>query len=152
MNKFYKKPESVLVVIFTTQQEFLLMERADYPTFWQSVTGSMENNETPKETAIREVFEETNLDILSSAKHFKLIDCHKKNNYEIFPQFRHKYPPNTIFNTEHVFMLEINHELKQHVRISPNEHLNFDWFSYQDAILKAFSPSNRQALIDLDFK
>ena len=54
-----KIPRSVLVVIFTDDGQTLLIERADYPGFWQSVTGSQDEGESFAETAAREVEEET---------------------------------------------------------------------------------------------
>ena len=62
MTAQYKIPESVLVVIHTAEMEVLLIERADRPGFWQSVTGSKdEENELLLETAVREVAEETGI-------------------------------------------------------------------------------------------
>ena len=58
----YKQPVSVLVVIHTEKLEVLLLERADHPGYWQSVTGSRDGGETLAETALREVREETGLD------------------------------------------------------------------------------------------
>jgi 8-oxo-dGTP pyrophosphatase MutT (NUDIX family) len=55
----FKKPVSVLVVIHTPALDILLLERAQHPGFWQSVTGSQEENESLLETACREVQEET---------------------------------------------------------------------------------------------
>ena len=42
MNVAHKIPQSVLVVIHTPALEVLLLERADHPGFWQSVTGSLD--------------------------------------------------------------------------------------------------------------
>ena len=53
---------STLVVIHTAALDVLLLERADRPGFWQSVTGSQHPGEALRETAIREVAEETGLD------------------------------------------------------------------------------------------
>ena len=51
-----KIPESVLVVIHTPDLQVLLIERADKPGFWQSVTGSKDTlEESLHETARREV-------------------------------------------------------------------------------------------------
>ena len=58
----YKIPISVLVVIHTPELNVLLLERADRPGFWQSVTGSQDAGETLPQTAQREIGEETGLD------------------------------------------------------------------------------------------
>lgn len=59
----YKIPQSVLVVIYTPALDVLLIERADAPGFWQSVTGSKDRlDEAWEETATREVMEETGID------------------------------------------------------------------------------------------
>ena len=53
-----KIPESVLVVIHTAELEVLLIERADRPGFWQSVTGSKDSvSESFTRTALREAAE-----------------------------------------------------------------------------------------------
>jgi 8-oxo-dGTP pyrophosphatase MutT (NUDIX family) len=58
----FKIPESVLVVIYSSEMEVLLIERADKQGFWQSVTGSKDAVDEPLiETAIREVQEETGI-------------------------------------------------------------------------------------------
>ena len=62
MASAYKLPVSTLIVIHTTDLRVLLLERADHPGYWQSVTGSQDPGETLCETAVREVREETGLD------------------------------------------------------------------------------------------
>lgn len=57
-----KIPESVLVIVHTNDLEVLLLERADHPGFWQSVTGSRDHWQEPlAETARRELWEETGI-------------------------------------------------------------------------------------------
>src|SRR5687768_6025330 len=99
----YKLPVSVLVVIYTLDFEVLLLERADHPGFWQSVTGSQDEGESLCETAVREVFEETGLD----ANRYTLVDWQAQNIYEIYAKWQHRYAPGTRHNTEHVFGLEL---------------------------------------------
>mgnify|MGYP006216503729 CR=1 FL=1 len=54
----FKVPQSVLVVIHTPALEVLLIERADVPGFWQSVTGAKDHPDEPwAVTAAREVLE-----------------------------------------------------------------------------------------------
>ncbi|HEU0234360.1 MAG TPA: dihydroneopterin triphosphate diphosphatase [Gallionella sp.] len=139
----YKQPVSVLVVIHTVALEVLLLERVDYPGYWQSVTGSCEAGETLVETALREVREETGLD----ASQYALSDWQVQNDYEIYPQWRHRYSPGITRNTEHVFGLQLPHPVA--VQLTPREHLSFQWLAWQDAAEKVFSPSNRAAILEL---
>lgn len=139
----YKQPLSVLVVIYTAALDVLLLERVDHPGYWQSVTGSCEAGETLLETAIREVREETGLD----ATRYELSDWQAQNVYEIYPQWRHRYAPDTLHNTEHVFGLELPHPIA--VQLSPREHLKYQWLAWQDAAAIVFSPSNRAAILEL---
>ena len=138
-----KQPVSVLAVIYTAGLEVLLLERADHPGYWQSVTGSREAAETLVETALREVREETGLD----ARLYALTDWQAQNTYEIYPHWRYRYPPDTTHNTEHVFGLELPCVVP--VRLAPREHLNCQWLAWQDAAETVFSPSNRAAILQL---
>jgi len=138
-----KQPVSVLVVIYTTNLEVLLLERADHPGYWQSVTGSRDGEETLAETALREVREETGLDV----RQYALTDWQSQNVYEIYPHWRYRYPPGITHNTEHVFGLQLPDVVP--VTLEPREHLNFKWLAWQDAADKVFSPSNRAAILEL---
>ena len=98
----HKIPESVLVVIHTVDMDVLLIERADRPGFWQSVTGSLDALDEPLlETARRELFEETGID--ADGERIRLHDWGLSNIYEIYPTWRHRYAPGVTHNTEHVF-------------------------------------------------
>ncbi len=139
----YKLPISVLVVIYTVDFEVLLLERADHPGFWQSVTGSQDEGESLRETAVREVFEETGLD----ANRFTLVDWQAQNIYEIYAKWVHRYAPGTRHNIEHGFALELPSVLP--VKLSPREHLSYKWLPWQEAAELVFSPSNRAAILQL---
>ena len=46
-DKVYKRPVSILVVIYAQDtKRVLMLQRRDDPDFWQSVTGSVEEGET----------------------------------------------------------------------------------------------------------
>jgi dATP pyrophosphohydrolase len=139
----YKQPVSVLVVIFTNDLEVLLLERADHPGYWQSVTGSCEPGEALADTAIREVSEETGID----ASQYALTDWQIQNVYEIYPHWRHRYQLGVTENTEHVFGLRLPKQVA--VQLAPREHLRFLWLPLQEAADKVFSPSNRAAIVQL---
>ena len=142
MTATYKIPRSVLVVIHTPQGEVLLIERADHPGYWQSVTGSLDApNEPLTQTAMREVAEETG--ITSGA----LSDWGLETVYQIYPQWRHRYAPGVTHNTEHVFGLLVPEKLP--VQLSPREHLRHAWWPWRDAAARCFSPSNAEAIRQL---
>ena len=136
----YKIPVSVLVVIHTPDLQVLLLERADRPGFWQSVTGSQHEGEPLRQTAVREVAEETGLD----ADAFELTDWQAQNEYEIYPEWRWRYAPGVTRNTEHVFSLQLPHALP--VKLAPREHTAYEWLPYDRAADKVFSWSNAKVL------
>jgi dATP pyrophosphohydrolase len=138
-----KIPVSVLVVIHTPALEVLLLERADRPGYWQSVTGSQDPGETLRETLLREVREETGLD----AWLYPVRDWEQTNRYEIYPHWRHRYPDGVTHNTEHVFSLEL--PAAQPVTIAAGEHLAYRWLPWDEAAAAVFSSSNRAAILDL---
>lgn len=136
----YKIPISVLVVIHTPDLDVLLMERADAPGLWQSVTGSQDPGESLEQTARREVREETGLD---SAR-FQLSDWRLQYEFEIFERWRARYAPGVTHNTEHVFGLTLPGPLP--VTLAPREHLDYLWLPWREAAEKCFSWSNAAAI------
>ncbi len=145
----FKIPESVLVVIHTSALDVLLLERADAPGFWQSVTGSRSSlGESLVETCIREVAEETGIVIGSPAvPRDRLVDWQLANVYEIYPVWRHRYAAGVTHNTEHVFGLTV--DAGTAVRVEPREHLRFRWLDWRAAADECFSPSNAEAILQL---
>jgi dihydroneopterin triphosphate diphosphatase len=140
----HKIPRSVLVVIHTPSFLVLLLERAPWPGYWQSVTGSVERADEPlRDTAIREVAEETGL----AAERYALVDWGIENTYEIYNQWRSRYAPGVTHNVEHVFGLTLPEPLP--VRLAPQEHSQQLWLPWQAAADKCFSWSNRDAILAL---
>lgn len=136
-----KIPESVLVVIHTDDAQVLLLERADHPGFWQSVTGSRHTPDEPlADTCRREVMEETGID----AGAHRLTDWGVTNRYEIYAHWRHRYAPGVTHNTEHVFGLRLPAPVP--VRLAPREHLRYAWLPWEEAAGRCFSWSNVQAI------
>lgn len=142
--KPWKIPESVLVVIHTPALEVLLIERADHPGFWQSVTGARETPDEPLlQTAGREVGEETGI-VVGPAD---LRDWAVSNIYDIYPQWRGRYAPGVTRNTEHVFSLCVPRTTA--VTLSPREHMAWQWLPWLEAADQCFSASNAEAILML---
>jgi dATP pyrophosphohydrolase len=141
----YKIPESVLVVIYTPAQDVLLIRRTDSGT-WQSVTGSKDHpDESWADTAMREVFEETGIDVLGPG--CQLQDWQLENQYDIYPAWRWRYAPEVSRNTERVFGLQLAD--RHPVVLSPKEHTESVWLPWQAAADQCFSPSNAEAILML---
>lgn len=137
----YKNNQSVLVVIYAKDTgRVLMLQRKDDPEFWQSVTGSLESGETPKQTAIREVWEEVRLKISENSS--ALFDCNICVEFEIFPHFRYKYAPNVTHCREHWFLLAVEQEFIPQL----SEHLAFQWVDPHFAVQLTKSPNNAEAI------
>ncbi len=145
----FKIPQSVLVVIHTPALDVLLIRRADSAEYWQSVTGSKDReDEDFRDTAIREVFEETGIDCAPGKPLAAgLRDWGLENIYEIYPRWLHRYAPGVTHNTEHVFGLEV--PAGTPVSLSPREHTAFQWLPCHAAADACFSSSNAEAVLML---
>jgi dATP pyrophosphohydrolase len=144
MDRPFKIPESVLVVIHTAALDVLLIERTDSPGFWQSVTGSKDQgDESFEQVAVREVREETGIDCAAG----RLADWGLENVYEIYPRYLHRYAPGITRNREHVFGLCV--PAGTPVTLSPREHTAYRWLPYREAADACFSPSNAEAILML---
>jgi dihydroneopterin triphosphate diphosphatase len=147
--KPFKIPQSVLVVIHTDALDVLVIERAQQPGFWQSVTGSLDAPDEPvMGTCVREVQEETGIVVGSaSVPLHHLVDWQLRNVYEIYPVWRHRYAPGVTHNTEHVFGLRVPRDVP--VVLSPREHTQHAWLPWREAADRCFSPSNAEAILQL---
>jgi dATP pyrophosphohydrolase len=139
----HKNPVSVLVLIHTPDLAVLLLERAARPGYWQSVTGSQEDGEPLHETARREVLEETGIAVAAE----DLVDWRLSNRFEIFPEWRHRYPEGVSHNLEHVYDLCVPRDTA--VVTAPDEHLGHRWLPWREAADKVFSWTNRDAILML---
>ena len=139
--KAFKIPESVLVVIHTPRLDVLLLERAGQG-LWQSVTGSREPDDPDLEaTARRELLEETGL------SQGTLADWRLVNRYEIWAQWQSRYAPGVTHNVEHVYGFTVPEPVL--ATLDPSEHTSQLWLPWQEAMEKTFSPTNRDAIWQL---
>jgi len=144
--KKFKRPESVLVVVYTRTGKVLLLKRADAPDFWQSVTGGLLWEETePRQAAARELREETGVEATEDLRNLQLT-----YRYPILPRWRPRYAPEVRENTEHVFALELPAEIL--ITENPAEHASHGWFTFDEAAVKVASWTNREVIVKLKAK
>lgn len=136
----YKRPESVLVVVYTARGQVLRLRRNDPPDFWQSVTGSLQEGESPAAAAHRELREETGIDAWPES-------TGTVNTYSILPTWRHRFAPDVSENTEHVFHLRLDARLR--IVLNPEEHSDYRWLDIEAAAALAISPTDADAIRNL---
>jgi dATP pyrophosphohydrolase len=137
----YRRPESVLIVIYTEGGEFLLLERRRPPGFWQSVTGSLEWGEQADAAARRELTEETGI------TDGVLVNLQWTQVYEILPAFGKIYAPGVVQNLEHAFSLRLRE--RPPVTLSDSEHVSYRWVPGTEAVALASSSTNRIVIGEL---
>ncbi|HEY2678875.1 MAG TPA: dihydroneopterin triphosphate diphosphatase [Steroidobacteraceae bacterium] len=135
----FRRPESVLIVIYTDGGEFLLLERRRPPGFWQSVTGSLEWGELADSAARRELVEETGI------TQGVLVNLQWTQVYEILPAFGKIYAPGVTRNLEHAFSLR----LPKRVPVTLTEHVQYRWTSHGEALDIVSSNTNRAVIAEL---
>ena len=138
-NRNYKRPVSVLVVVYTLAGEVLMLRRTFPEDFWQSITGSLEWDEQPEQAARRELKEETGLEFDG------LVDCHYAEDFEIYSSWRDRYAPGVMHNKEHVFVLPLKHRVE--IAIDQHEHFEYQWVPREQAIQLATSYTNSNAIL-----
>lgn len=135
--RHHKRPESVMVVVYT-DDAVLIIKRADHKCFWQSVTGSLEWGEKAEDTAKRELAEETGI------SGYPIEATGVRRTYDILEEWLHKFAPGTVRNQENLFLCKVPEQLN--ISLDPGEHTEYEWVSYDEAMEKVFSWTNKLAI------
>jgi len=156
----YKRPESVLVVVYARQSQVLLLNRVSPQGFWQSVTGSLNWGESQASAAQRELQEETGISVggVLKADKYQNADGHIVepnillnhsgiNCFPIVSPWRPKYDPEIEYNFEHVF--SVYFDIIPIITLSAEEHSEYQWLAKEMAIERATSYTNKKAIKDI---
>ena len=139
----YKRPESVLVVVYTLAGEVLVLRRRQPADFWQSVTGSLEWQESePRAAARRELAEETGLGAEVPLIASSMVHC-----FPILPPWRQRYAPEVTENREYVFYAPL--AARRAIVLNPAEHTESAWLPQAEAVGRVGSWTNRAAILHL---
>ena len=129
----------MLVLVYADRSNVLLLRRVQPFDFWQSVTGSLHDNEPPERTAARELLEETGI-VGGPALEATGIS----RTFTIDPRWRDRYAPGVTENLEHEYRLQV--PVPADVRLDLTEHSEFAWVDIDQAIERVWSWTNREAL------
>lgn len=128
-----KKSAGIILYYFDDKEKepyFLLLK---YPTYWGFAKGMIEKDETEEIAAVREVKEETNLNV-------EIIPGFKFSQDWFFKMNNETIKKHAIF-----FLGKVNREEAKNVKIS-DEHEDFAWLTYQDALKKMKIKNNKEML------
>jgi dATP pyrophosphohydrolase len=137
-----RRPVSVLVVVYAADANVLLLRRRRPFDFWQSVTGSLREDESHAEAAARELQEETGL-----VDEGALAFSGTRRSFVIDPRWRDRYPPGVAVNVEYEWRYRLQ-EMTD-VVLDASEHSEFQWLPVTEAIELVWSWTNREALREL---
>lgn len=131
----------VKVLAHDGSRVLLLHRRPERGNFWQPITGSIEDAETPLETARREIVEETGHAV-------EPVPLGVTQSFMIESQFLSARYPSPIIASEVGFTAQLDSTLP--VRLDPIEHDDWGWFTFGDAYERIRWTDDREALEQLE--
>ena len=138
----YRRPDSVLVVVFTDDGDVLLLKRSQPFEFWQSVTGSLRYGESHAAAARRELTEETGL-----TDEGTLIFTGVSRQFAIDPRWRRRFAPGIVENVEYEYLYRLTERVA--ILLSDDEHSDNEWLPVGEAVDRVWSWTNKAALQQL---
>ena len=138
----FRRPESVLVLVYTDSGDVLLLKRSKPFEIWQSVTGSLHKGETHASAAKRELREETGL-----IDEGKLEFTGISRQFTIDPRWRKRFAPGVVENVEYEYRYRLAGRVQ--INLSVKEHSKSEWLPVSEAANRVWSWTNRQAIEDL---
>lgn len=128
----------VVTVLPHDGEQFLLLHRSTRNSaFWQPVTGRVEPGEDLSTAARRELFEETGY-------RAAVVPLGLRQSFLIDPEYLGREPGELIFADEESYAASV--DARQPVRIDPEEHDDFGWFSYHEALQRVHWSDDRETI------
>lgn len=138
----FRRPESVLVVVYTDDGKALLLRRRRPFDFWQSVTGSLKDGETHRQGARRELLEETGLRDEGRLEYSGI-----SRQFAIDPRWRDRFAAGVVENVEYEWHYRL--PAVTDVELDREEHSSCRWLPLAEAAEAVWSWTNRDALWNL---
>ena len=127
----------IKIVVHDGERVLLLHRRPERGNFWQPLSGTIDGDELPLDTARRELTEET-----GQTGEPEAIDL--QQSFMIDSQFLAAKHPPPIIATEIGFAFQLNAGAP--IRIDPAEHDDFGWFTFAEAYERIRWTDDRESL------
>ncbi len=140
-----RAPYQTLTILYKEKDNkilYAIFYRSSHP-IWQFVSGGGEDNETPLETVVREIKEETS--IVVDKKEIEQLDS-KTTIPVINITGEYTWGKNVYVIPEYTFAIKLKN---CNIKLS-NEHKEYKWVEYDEAIKKLKYDSNKTALWELN--
>ncbi len=140
-----RAPYQTLTILYKEKDNkilYAIFYRSSHP-IWQFVSGGGEDNETPLETVVREIMEETS--IVVDKKEIEQLDS-KTTIPVINITGEYTWGKNVYVIPEYTFAIKLKN---CNIKLS-NEHKEYKWVEYDEAIKKLKYDSNKTALWELN--
>ncbi len=131
----------VKVLVHDGERVLLLHRRAERGNFWQPITGSIEDGESPDQTARRELAEET-----GHTGEPQALDL--RQSFLIESQFLESRYPAPIIASEVGFVARI--DSRAPIQLDAVEHDTYGWFTFAEAYERIRWSDDREALEHLE--
>ena len=138
----YRRPVSVIVIVYAENGDVLLLRRRDPFDFWQSITGSLYDGETHAAAAARELFEETGLRDEGALEYAGV-----SRQFAIDPRWRDRFEPGVVENVEFEWRYRVPE--RPDIKLDEAEHSEYCWLPADEALAKVWSWTNKDALRQL---
>ena len=132
----------MLIIVYTDDAQILLLRRRQPFAFWQSITGSLKENESHADAAVRELHEETGF-----VDDGMLSYSNVSRQFVIDPRWRNRFLPGVVENVEFEWRYRL--PKAKNIKLNKEEHSEFRWLYVDEAIKKVWSWTNRDALEQL---
>ena len=144
-----RAPYQILAILYKRENDKILYSifyRNSHP-IWQFISGGGEDKETPLETVMREIKEETSL----NAEKMKIEQLDSKTTISVLNiTGEYTWGSNVYVVPEYSYAVEIKDE-DGNIQLS-NEHKKYRWVEYDEALKKLKYDSNKTALWELNEK
>lgn len=143
-----RQPQQVHIFLYRSTEngyEYAVFQRSDAAFCWQGVCGGVEDDETPSQSARRELYEEAGI---TEQRPLYPLQCISYLPLDVFnPKYEQIWGRDVVVVPMYFFAMPFDGEI-----ILSNEHTEVRWLTYQEAHDLIFYHDQQIALYELNLR